>query len=176
MQVNSSTDTIRFLGEELASVLEVRPQTISIAVKKDFKSRGYPVAEWAVRQEGGQRLAGFDVPSDIAADLLPPPVWEKLQAEGTASLSDVVEPGRKQGDIIDELKLLADRGDDAALTALRQLLISTAEAMQDCAETAAASSYKEAHLTEQEARDALDACRAHLAACLPEGQALQERP
>ena len=174
MQTNEKTGTIRFLGEELASVLNIRPQTISIAVKKDFKSRGYPVAEWAVRQEGGQRLAGFDVPTGVAKELLPTPVWEKLQAEGEASLSDVVEPGRKRDDITDELKLLAERGDQKALQALREVLVRTAAAMQSCAETAQASSYKEAHLTKAEAKETLAMCRDYLSACVPEEAILPE--
>ena len=175
MQTNENAGTIRFLGEELASVLNIRPQTISIAVKKDFKSRGYPVAEWAVRQEGGQRLAGFDVPTGIAEELLPAPVWEKLQAEGEASLSDVVEPGRKRDDITDELKLLAERGDQKALQALREVLVRTAAAMQSCAETAQASSYKEARLTADEATETLTTCSTHLSACLPGAEALDEK-
>lgn len=179
-----------YLGEELASVLNIRPQTISIAVKKDFKSRGYPVAEWAVRQEGGQRLAGFDVPKEVAERLLPTPVWDKLMAEGEASLSDVVEPGRKRDDITDELKLLAERGDQNALEALRKVLMRTAEAMQACVATADASSHKTARLTADEATEALTAFSTHLSACLPDeetfdkeildekalgGEALQER-
>ena len=176
MQTSDSTGTVRFLGEELASVLNIRPQTISIAVKKGYTSRGYPVAEWAVRQEGGQRLAGFDVPAGVAEELLPAHVWAKLQAEGEASLSDVVEPGRKRDDITDELKLLAERGDQAALQALRAVLMRTAEAMQDCVDTAKTSSYKEARLTEAEAMETLTVCRAHLSACLPREASLGDGP
>ncbi len=174
MRINADTDIVRFLGQELASVLDVRPQTLSISVRKDFKSRGYPVAEWAVRPESGKRLAGFDVPASIAKELLPAHVWQKLQAEGEATLSDVVEPGRKRNDITGELTLLAERGDQQALQALRAVLMRTAAAMAACVDTAEAASYKDARLTEEEAMDALTACRNHLSACLPEKASLDD--
>lgn len=89
MTIKDST-TVHFLGSELASVIGVRPQILSKAVRRGYKSQGEPVAEWAVWQSGGNRLGGYDVPIDRAEELLPESVWHKLQQEGKAELADVV--------------------------------------------------------------------------------------
>lgn len=135
MTIKDST-TVHFLGSELASVIGVRPQILSKAVRRGYKSQGEPVAEWAVWQSGRNRLSGYDVPIDRAEELLPESVWHKLQQEGKAELADVVEPGRRAGDIDDELELLAERGDGPALEALKGVLVRAAEAVGTCAASA----------------------------------------
>mgnify|MGYP006280999351 FL=1 len=158
-------DTVHFLGSELASVLGVRPQILSKAVRKGFKSKGEPVADWAVWQVGGKRLGGYDVPMAKAEELLPESVWHKLQTNGEAELSDVVEPGRRASDIAGELELVAERGDGPALEALKQVLVQAAEAVGTCAASARElpSHIEEAaDLTDGEVETLLITCRARI--------------
>jgi hypothetical protein len=172
-------DTVHFLGSELASVLGVRPQILSKAVRKGFKSKGEPVADWAVWQVGGKRLGGYDVPMAKAEELLPESVWHKLQENGEAELADVVEPGRRASDIEDELELLAERGDGPALEALRQVLVRAAEAVGTCAASARElpSHIEEAaDLTEEEVDTLVAMCRARINDALREDAPREEAP
>jgi hypothetical protein len=172
-------DTVHFLGSELASVLGVRPQILSKAVRKGFKSKGEPVADWAVWQVGGKRLGGYDVPMEKAEELLPASVWDKLQKHREAELADVVEPGRRASDIEDELELLAERGDGPALEALKQVLVRAAEAVGTCAASTrdVPDHIEEATgLTEAEVETLLTTCRARINDALREEAPIEGTP